>query len=76
MLVSVLDKITQDYEVLYVNDGSTDQSSNVLQELLHHVRVIKFRITGLHDSSYKLTYTTLIVGYEDLRKKRYRMLRS
>ena len=45
-LVSVLDKIIQDYEVLFVDDGSTDKSPNILHELFnkdHHVRVIEFR---------------------------------
>jgi len=39
--------ISSDYEILFVDDGSTDRSLSVLQELYsqdrHHVRVIQFR---------------------------------
>ena len=45
-LHSVLEKIAEDYEIIFVDDGSTDQSYQVMREIFNedkHVRAIRFR---------------------------------
>ena len=45
-LKQVLEKLPYEYEIIFVDDGSTDSSYEILKELAekdHHVKVIKFR---------------------------------
>ena len=46
-VVSVLEKSGQDFEIIFVNDGSRDQTQNIIEELFRkdpqHVRCILFR---------------------------------
>lgn len=67
-ILKSMDKVGEDYEVLFVNDGSTDSSGNLLNEISandNRVRIINFDrnngLTAALDAGFKSVYGEIVV---------------
>ena len=63
-LVDVLKKLSPNYEIIAIDDGSTDNSLKVLKTLIKKIstlRIISFKINQGQTAAIWLALTTLVV---------------